>query len=131
MIVNDVHVLQTFPAPLCFNKDTGGFEVVTDAKKELAKQIKAAIRSQRRTPKIYNVVKQHSFSNIPLIPIEEPDEPENLEINTSFTVTVSWVPPVFCGVKLCVPSKNWGTFWVCPSVCQSVCHIFVSPTVLK
>ncbi|XP_056017621.1 regulator of G-protein signaling 22-like isoform X5 [Ostrea edulis] len=79
--------LPTFPAPLCFNKDTGGFEVVTDAKKELAKQIKAAIRSQRRTPKIYNVVKQHSFSNIPLIPIEEPDEPENLEINTSFTVT--------------------------------------------
>ncbi|XP_062622308.1 regulator of G-protein signaling 22-like isoform X4 [Saccostrea cucullata] len=79
--------LPTFPAPLCFNKDTGGFEVVTDAKKELAKQIKAAIRSQKRTPKIYNVVKQHSFSNIPLIPIEEPDEPENLEINTSFTVT--------------------------------------------
>lgn len=79
--------LPTFPAPLCFNKDTGGFEVVTDAKKELAKQIKAAIRSQRRTPKIYDVVKQHSFSNIPLIPIEEPDEPENLEINTSFTVT--------------------------------------------
>ncbi|XP_078317133.1 regulator of G-protein signaling 22-like isoform X10 [Crassostrea virginica] len=79
--------LPTFPAPLCFNKDTGGFEVVTHAKKELAKQIKAAIRSQRRTPKIYNVVKQHSFSNIPLIPIEEPDEPENLEINTSFTVT--------------------------------------------
>lgn len=63
--------------------------MVTDAKKELAKQIKAAIRSQRRTPKIYDVVKQHSFSNIPLIPIEEPDEPENLEINTSFTVTVS------------------------------------------
>lgn len=65
--------------------------MVTDAKKELAKQIKAAIRSQRRTPKIYDVVKQHSFSNIPLIPIEEPDEPENLEINTSFTVTVSLV----------------------------------------
>lgn len=88
----------------------GGFEVVTHAKKELAKQIKAAIRSQRRTPKIYNVVKQHSFSNIPLIPIEEPDEPENLEINTSFTVTVSPVLPenkekVYCTLVFSYKSR--------------------------
>lgn len=82
-------LLQSFPEPLCFNKDTGGFEVVSNAKKQLAQQIKAAIRSQRRTPRMYHVAKLHSFIDIPLIPIEEPMGPEKVEIDTSFTVTVS------------------------------------------
>ena len=75
--------------PLCFNKDTGGFEVVTDAKKDLAQQIKTAMRSQKRTPRIYKVAKKHSFIDIPLFPIEIPTDTDNVEINTSFTVTVS------------------------------------------
>ncbi|XP_060077454.1 regulator of G-protein signaling 22-like [Ylistrum balloti] len=93
--------LPTFPVPLYFNKDTGGFEVATDAKKELSKKIKAAIRSQKNTNKIYRVAKKHSFIDIPLIPIEEPEGPENVEINTSFTVTtlnreqgIHWVKEV-------------------------------------
>ncbi|XP_013379007.1 regulator of G-protein signaling 22-like, partial [Lingula anatina] len=84
--INTSFTVKTFPEPLCFNKNTGGFEIVTDAKKELAKQIKAAVRSAKRTPKIYRVTKNHSFSDIPLIPIEEDTEPEKREINTSFTV---------------------------------------------
>ncbi|KAK3091838.1 hypothetical protein FSP39_023074, partial [Pinctada imbricata] len=71
---------------LCFNKETKGFEVVTDAKKEIAKQIKAAIRSQKRTPKIYKVVKNHSFAPIPLIPIEPDQGPDSVAINTTYSV---------------------------------------------
>ena len=74
--------------PLCFNKDTGGFEVVSDAKKDLGKQIKTAMRSQKRTPRIYKVAKKHSFIDIPLIPIDNVVENNNVEINTSFTVMV-------------------------------------------
>lgn len=82
---------QSFSEPLRFNKNTGGFEVVTKAKKELSEQLKAAILSQKSTPKIYRVVKKHSFMPIPLIPIEdEVENPLNQEINTAYTVTVSW-----------------------------------------
>lgn len=63
--------------------------MVTNAKQELAKQIKSAIRSQRRSAKIYDVVKHHSFIDIPLFPIEDPKESENEEINTMYNVTVS------------------------------------------
>ena len=74
--------------PLCFNKDTGGFEVVSNAKKDLGKQIKTAMRSQKRTPRIYKVAKKHSFIDIPLIPIDNVVETNNVEINTIFTVMV-------------------------------------------
>lgn len=79
--------LPSFPTPLCFNKEKTGFEVVTDARKEIGKQIKAAIRSQKKPSKIYKVVKQHSFIDIPLIPIVEPEGPDHIEINTNYTVT--------------------------------------------
>jgi hypothetical protein len=73
---------------LCFNKESGGFEIVTDAKKVVANEIKAAIRSGRRRKKIYRPVYQHSFSAIPLIPIDEPEEESEKEIDTSFSVKV-------------------------------------------
>ncbi|XP_046585614.1 LOW QUALITY PROTEIN: regulator of G-protein signaling 22-like [Haliotis rubra] len=105
--------LPSFPEPLCFNKDTGGFEVVNNAKKELAQQIKAAIRSQRRTPRMYHVAKLHSFIDIPLIPIEEPMGPEKVEIDTSFTVTTL--------------NKEQGIHWVkaerLPSFLESDCYL--------
>ena len=75
--------------PLCFNKDTGGFEVVSNAKKDLAQQIKTAMRLQKRTPRIYKVAKKHSFIDIPLFPIDNVAEADNVEINTSFAVMVS------------------------------------------
>ncbi|XP_041356675.1 regulator of G-protein signaling 22-like isoform X3 [Gigantopelta aegis] len=83
---NDFLALPSFPEPLFFNKETGGFEVLNEAKHELSKQIKAAIRSQKRTPKIYKAAKYHSFSDIPLIPVDPPPEPEKVEIDTTFTV---------------------------------------------
>ncbi|XP_070194884.1 regulator of G-protein signaling 22-like isoform X2 [Littorina saxatilis] len=84
---NTYLALPSFPEPLCFNKESGGFEVVSEARHALAQQIKAAIRSQRRTPNIYRVAKRHAFIDIPLIPIVTPDGPEKMEIDTSFSVT--------------------------------------------
>ncbi|KAL8596666.1 hypothetical protein ACOMHN_032608 [Nucella lapillus] len=77
----------SFPEPLCFNPESGGFEVVSEARLALANQIKAAIRSQRRMPRIYRVAKQHSFIDIPLIPIVPLEGLERMEIDTSFSVT--------------------------------------------
>lgn len=91
-------VSQTFPEPLCFNQTTGGFEVVSLARKELAQQIKAAVRSQRRVPPMYHVVKQHAFRDIPLIPIVPPEGPEKVEIDTAFSVTVRGGIWVTCGL---------------------------------
>ncbi|KAK7502187.1 hypothetical protein BaRGS_00006551 [Batillaria attramentaria] len=109
---NSYLALPSFPEPLCFNKETGGFEVVSDARQELAQQIKAAIRSQRRTPRMYRVAKQHAFIDIPLIPIVPPEGPEKMEIDTSFSVTTL--------------NKEQGIHWVkaerLPTFLQSDCY---------
>ncbi|XP_064604416.1 regulator of G-protein signaling 22-like isoform X3 [Liolophura sinensis] len=83
---NTFLALPSFPEPVCFNAETGGFEVVSKAKKELARQIKTVVRAQQRKPKIYMVTKNHSYSDIPLIPIEDPPETSSPEINTTFSV---------------------------------------------
>ena len=80
---------QSFPEPLFFNKETGGFEILTDAKKKMVSQIKTAVRSSQKPSKIYKPVKNHSFSDIPLIPMEDGPLTEECEIDTSFMVTVS------------------------------------------
>ena len=80
---------QSFPEPLCFNKESGGFEILNTAKKKLAEEIKAAVRSGRRRKKIYRHVKSHAFSDIPLIPMEQPAAEEEKEIDTSFVVKVN------------------------------------------
>lgn len=84
---------KTFPEPMFFNKDSSGFEIVTDAKKECAKEIKDAIRSGRRVKKIYRPVYKNSFSPLPLIPIGDkgkcaPPKQADKEIDTSFPVKV-------------------------------------------
>ena len=81
-------MFQTFPEPLCFNKETGGFEVVSNAKEELANEIKAAVRAGRPRKRIYRPVLKNSYSNIPLIPMEESIQKEETEIDCSFTVQV-------------------------------------------
>lgn len=88
--INDqpMHYFQSFPEPLFFNKETGGFEVLTDDRRKLANEIKAAVRAGRRRKKIYRSTRNHSFSTIPLIPMEEPPFEEEKEIDTSFTVQV-------------------------------------------
>ena len=76
---------------MCFNKETGGFEVVNNERTKLAKEIKAAVRSGRRRRRIYRAVRNHSYSDIPLVPMEEPPQEEEKEINTSFDVQVKIV----------------------------------------
>ena len=89
--------LQTFPEPLLFNKETGGFEIVTDEKQRLAEEIKAAVRAGRRRKKIYRHVRNNAFTPIPLIPMEEPPLVEEKEIDTSFSVQVIWY--LYIGIK--------------------------------
>ncbi|XP_064626526.1 regulator of G-protein signaling 22-like isoform X3 [Lineus longissimus] len=105
--------LPTFPEKLCFNKDTGGFEVVNNAHQDLSKKIKAAVRSSKRTPKIYRVAKHHSFVAIPLIPIEDEVMPDLEEIDTSFIVQAL--------------NKEQGIEWIkkerLPSFLESDCYL--------
>ena len=73
-----------------FNVATGGFEVVSDGKQKLARQIKEAVRSQNLTARMYRVARRHAFSDIPIIPIEDVETgPEEVKIDTSYQVTVS------------------------------------------
>lgn len=83
-----MHFFQTFSEALFFNKDTGWFEIVDGAKKQLTKKIKAAVRATQKQSKLYRTVKQHSFSDLPLIPLEENYDLGPEEIDTSFTVKV-------------------------------------------
>ncbi|XP_076441403.1 regulator of G-protein signaling 22-like isoform X3 [Babylonia areolata] len=104
--------LPSFPEPLCFNPESGGFEVVSEERRALATQIKAAVRSQRRTPGIYRVAKRHAFIDIPLVPIVPPELPDRMEIDTSFCVTTL--------------NKEQGIHWVkaerLPTFLQSDCY---------
>ena len=82
-------ILQTWPEALTFNADAGCFEVVTDSKRKLAEEIKAAVRAGKPRKAIYKPVTKNSFSTIPLIPLEDEPQPV-LEIKTSFTVKVGY-----------------------------------------
>uniref|UniRef100_A0A2C9JRT5 RGS domain-containing protein n=2 Tax=Biomphalaria glabrata TaxID=6526 RepID=A0A2C9JRT5_BIOGL len=90
--------LPSFPEPICFNVETGGFEVVSDDKQKLAQQIKEAVRSQHTMSKKYEVTRQHAFSDMPVVPIEDNDAPETVKIDTSFQVITL--------------NKDQGIYWI-------------------
>ncbi|XP_078610938.1 regulator of G-protein signaling 22-like isoform X2 [Branchiostoma floridae x Branchiostoma japonicum] len=78
--------LPTFPEPLRFNKDLGGFEVVSNAQKDVANQIKAVARSYKAPSQIYNATRM--ITDKPLYYQVFSDEPQTQdEIKTSFLVT--------------------------------------------
>lgn len=85
---NEFLQLPTFPEPLCFNRDTGGFEIVSAEKKEIAKRIKAAIRSGIKKSRIFYPVRHHSFKPLPKLLMEEPKDDGRIEIDTTFCVKV-------------------------------------------
>jgi len=62
---------------------------VDGAKQKLSKKIKAAARASQKQPKIYKAVRQHSFANLPVIPLEDEVDLGPEEIDTSLTITVS------------------------------------------
>ncbi|KAH9499861.1 hypothetical protein Btru_076784, partial [Bulinus truncatus] len=90
--------LPSFPEPICFNVETGGFEVVSDDKQKLAQQIKEAVRSQHTMSKKYEVTRQHAFSDMPVVPIEDSNAPEAVKIDTSFQVITL--------------NKDQGIYWI-------------------
>ncbi len=93
-------LFQTFPEPLFFNKATGSFEILTDAKQKLVREIKSAVRAGRRQKAIYHAARNHSFRSIPLIPIEMTPGTEEKEIDTAFTVEVYVYEPFICSQTL-------------------------------
>ncbi|XP_070556314.1 regulator of G-protein signaling 22-like isoform X2 [Ptychodera flava] len=81
--------LPTFPEPLAFNKERGGFEVVSEAKKEITSKIRTLIQQQKKSSPIYRAAT--AIANAKKTPVfdihafEKPT-PETSEIKTSFTV---------------------------------------------
>lgn len=65
--------------------------MVTQAKRKLAQQIKEAVRSQRTKVDIYENVQQHAFSDIPVVPIEDTQGPEQEQIDRNFDVMVGGI----------------------------------------
>ncbi|XP_071807529.1 regulator of G-protein signaling 22-like isoform X2 [Asterias amurensis] len=81
--------LPTFPEPLVFNKEKGGFEVVSSAKQALKEKIKSLVRSQQKPNPIYSATKKLMKSKLPLgaKPQSGPQyTEEDFDIKTSFTV---------------------------------------------
>lgn len=73
------------------------------------------MRANKKKSKIYRAVNQHSFSNLPVIPLEENYDLGPEEIDTSFTVTVSitTLPSIFfvCPCLFVIRTADWLCFW--------------------
>nr|CAB3265558.1 regulator of G-protein signaling 22-like [Phallusia mammillata] len=111
---NEFLELPTFPEPLKFNIETGGFEVLTPAKYELADKIKAYARSQTPMSSVYKNAIANPKIKLPHYEREMLDEqskkPEE-EIKTSISVKcldkeqgIAWIKenrfPVFLQSEL-------------------------------
>ena len=73
------------------------------------------MRANKKKSKIYRAVNQHSFSNLPVIPLEENYDLGPEEIDTSFTVTVSITHGLniffVCLCLLATRTAYWLSFW--------------------
>ncbi|XP_077991279.1 regulator of G-protein signaling 22-like [Glandiceps talaboti] len=81
--------LPTFPEPLAFNKERGGFEVVSEAKKEITSKIRTLLQQQKKPSPIYKAASTiASAKKMPVFDIHAFEKPvqETSEIKTSFTV---------------------------------------------
>lgn len=87
-IITTIPELQVFPEPICFNRETNGFEIVTSASKNIAKEIKALLRAAKRRDHIYDVTKLNSYTDLMLLPMEEEVLPDEKEVSTVFAVQV-------------------------------------------
>ena len=88
MFADVVLFLQSFPEPVVYNHQTGGFEVQSrDIKSSLAADMRSAVRLGRAAKPLYDVTKKHSFSPIPIIAIEK-QPPEMKHVQTIFNVQV-------------------------------------------
>nr|XP_006824174.1 PREDICTED: regulator of G-protein signaling 22-like [Saccoglossus kowalevskii] len=81
--------LPTFPEPLFFNKERGGFEVVSSAKKEITNKIRTLVQQSKKPSPIYRAatfVANAKKVSIYDIHAYERTAQEPSEIKTSFTV---------------------------------------------
>ena len=80
---------QTFPEPLTFNKERGGFEVVSNAKQALKARIRTIVRSQQKPNPIYAAASRVSSARQRPGTAPPRVENEDMDFKTSFTVQVS------------------------------------------
>ena len=84
-----VVVVQSFPQAVFYNRETRMFELRSDAKRKLAREVKTAVRlGKKRNSELYRAVLSNSFSPIPLVPIVEAS-PEVKRLSAIYTVQVS------------------------------------------
>ncbi|KAJ8032832.1 Regulator of G-protein signaling 22 [Holothuria leucospilota] len=109
------HFLQlpTFPEPLFFNKDRGGFEVVSDAKQELKSRLRSVARAQQKRKPIYNAPHQVILEKQPPMMPWHYEQQEEPDLKTSFKVQ-------------CL-NKDQGIHWIkderLPAFLQSDCYL--------
>jgi len=106
-------VFQSFPQAVFYNRETRLFELRSDAKKRLAREVKNAVRlGKKRNSELYRAVRQNSFSPNPLVPVV--DAPTQVQrISTTYTVQVRriFIPEI--KVKL-----FWGKYWAAEMYCS-------------
>ena len=79
---------QSFPQAVFYNRETRAFELCSDAKRRLTREVKNAIRlGKKRNSNLYRAVRNNSFSPIARVPIV--DAPTKVQrISTTYTVQV-------------------------------------------
>ena len=61
--------IKSFPQAVFYNRRTGAFELRSDAKRRLVRELKTAVRlGRKRNSELYRAVLNNSFSPIPLVP---------------------------------------------------------------
>ncbi|XP_041104672.1 regulator of G-protein signaling 22 isoform X5 [Polyodon spathula] len=80
---NEFLSLPTFPEPVRFNKDSGAFEVVSDAVESLTNQIKDLLCMYKPKNPVYDVTRRTADHSSPFKP---PHPPKDLNIDNSYSV---------------------------------------------
>ena len=89
--VKNVLVFQSFPEAVFYNRETRVFELRSDAKRRLAREVKIAVRlGKKRNGELYRAVHNNSFSPFPLLPIGETSQ-EVKHLSAVYTVQVLYI----------------------------------------
>ena len=82
------YVCQSFPQAVFYNRTTRAFELRSDAKRRLVRELKTAVRlGKKRNSELYRAVLSNSFSPTPLVPIVQSSS-DVKRLSTIYTVQV-------------------------------------------
>jgi len=79
---------QSFPQAVFYNRETKVFELRSDAKRRLAREVRNAVRlGKKRNGELYRAVRNNSFSPIALVPVVDAPT-EQRRISAAYTIQV-------------------------------------------